>query len=86
MTLDEAAQHVGWKVIYRAAHSPAGQGRPRTRREVAGTGAVVEEGVITSVGQQFVFVRYGADTGSKATHPAMLQLLASAGTGSPATA
>lgn len=36
----------------------------------------IEEGVITSTGQRWVFVRYGADTGSKATDPAALSLLA----------
>jgi hypothetical protein len=29
----------------------------------------LEEGVITSVNKTFVFVRYGADMGSKATRP-----------------
>jgi hypothetical protein len=35
-----------------------------------------EQGVITSVNDAYVFVRYGADQGSKATRPADLQLLA----------
>lgn len=35
----------------------------------------VEEGVITSVNETFVFVRYGADHGSKATPPEALTLL-----------
>lgn len=39
-------------------------------------GSKREDGVITSVGSQFVFVRYGADRVSKATHPQNLQLLA----------
>ena len=36
----------------------------------------VEEGVITSVNDLFVFVRYGSDFGSKATDPESLALLA----------
>jgi len=36
-------------------------------------GALVEEGTITSVGDALVFVRYGADTGSKATRPEDLE-------------
>lgn len=43
----------------------------------------VEDGVIVSVGEQFVFVRYGADKTAKATHPAALTLLAVAGTEGP---
>jgi ribosomal protein L35AE/L33A len=39
-------------------------------------GGRVEQGVITSVGGHWVFVRYGSDTGSKATHAANLTLLA----------
>ena len=76
MTLDEAREHTGHKVIYRAGHSPAGEGRPRLRPDEADLGSVTEEGVITSVGQQYVFVRYGPDVGSKATHPDDLTLLA----------
>lgn len=40
-------------------------------------GATREDGVITSVGQQFVFVRYAGDNHSKATHPDNLDFLAS---------
>ena len=77
MTLDEAAVHVGDKVIYRAAHSPVGAGRPRLMPEET-LRPVAEEGVITSVGDRFVFVRYGSDHGSKATSAEMLTLLAGA--------
>lgn len=55
MTLDEAREHIGNKVVYRAAHIP--------------TDAFGEEGVITSVNSSMVFVRYGADAHSKATYP-----------------
>jgi ribosomal protein L35AE/L33A len=34
---------------------------------------IVEEGVITSVGRENVFVRYRGDLHSKATHPADLE-------------
>jgi hypothetical protein len=37
-----------------------------------------EEGVITSVNEHYVFVRYGADYGSKATHAHRLTLLGGA--------
>ena len=39
-------------------------------------GAKVEQGTVTSVGETFVFVRYGADTVSKATRPQDLAPLA----------
>lgn len=35
-----------------------------------------EDGVITGVSAQYVFVRYAGDTGSKATSPADLEFLA----------
>lgn len=57
MTLDQARDHIGSKVIYK----DRGQ---------------VEEGVITSVNDVFVFVRYGSQTTSAATRPGMLRLLA----------
>lgn len=60
MTLDEARQHTGDGVVYEPPGGP------------------VEQGVITGIspGDRFVFVRYGADTISKATHPDVLTLLA----------
>ena len=77
MTLEEAAERIGQKVIYRATHSPAGEGRPQLDPYPHEIGhGPAEEGVITSVGKAYVFVRYGADTGSKATHPAMLEAVA----------
>jgi hypothetical protein len=63
MTLDEARARIGDAVIY---HPYA----PELDR--------VEEGVITSVNDLFVFVRYGADKGSKATAAERLTLLAAA--------
>lgn len=59
MTLDEARERVGHKVLYR---TPGGVLR--------------EEGVITSVNDQYVFVRYGSQAGSQATYPADLTPLA----------
>ena len=58
MTLDEARELVGLKVVYDG-----------------GPGAL-EEGVVTSVNDRFVFVRYGSDVGSKATPPERLTPLA----------
>lgn len=55
MTLDEARELIGQKVVYRAGHVPATE--------------VGEEGVITSVNDTYVFVRYGAHIGSQATSP-----------------
>lgn len=37
----------------------------------------VETGVITSVNNTYVFVRYGSDEYSKATHPDLLELYSS---------
>lgn len=37
-------------------------------------GGPLETGIITSVNDEFVFVRYGADRGSKATRPQDLEL------------
>lgn len=62
MTLDEARDHIGHGVVYRASHG-------RT-----------EDGVITSVNDYWVFVRYATDRHSKATDPAALTLLSQAGT------
>ena len=39
-------------------------------------GPAPEDGVITSVNDTYVFVRYRGDFGSKATHPAQLDWLA----------
>ena len=44
------------------------------RRVLYRTAHGQESGVITSVGTVFVFVRYGSDTGSKATDPESLTL------------
>lgn len=58
MTLTAAQDRIGQKVVYRAPHvSPDRPG---------------EEGVITSVGDIWVYVRFGADAHSKATHPSQL--------------
>lgn len=59
MTLDEARDRVGLLVVYRAPH---------LKRTEQG-----EQGVITSVNDHFVFVRYGAQTGSQATPPELLE-------------
>jgi hypothetical protein len=64
MTIDEAKQSIGRKVIYRPSHSHA---------------PVSEEGVITSVNDTYVFVRYGSQTTSAATYPRDLSLLAREG-------
>lgn len=58
MTLDEARERIGLKVIYRSPGNP-----------------LAEEGVITSVNDSFVFVRYGSQAGSQATYPADLSPL-----------
>ena len=64
MTLDEARAHVHDRVVYRPAGAP---GAPP---------AEAMEGVITSVGPLWAFVRYGGDEHSKATDPGQLWLLA----------
>lgn len=53
MTLEEARDRIGDKVIYRAPH---------VWRTDAG-----EEGVITSVNSAYVFVRYGESVAAVAT-------------------
>lgn len=60
MTLDEATNSIGRAVVY----VPTQWGIP------------VEEGVITSTNDRYVFVRYGADKHSKATDPALLEFVA----------
>jgi len=62
MTLNEAHDHIGQKVVYRAPH---------IRRDEPG-----EEGVITAASSVYVFVRFGADAGSKATPAESLELVA----------
>lgn len=57
MTLEEAREHVGDKVVYQPGHGRC------------------EEGVITSVTERYVFVRYGSDVGSKATRADWLAFL-----------
>lgn len=59
MTLDEARGNVGRQVEYRPAH-PA---------------LPAERGVISSVGERYVFVRYGEDLTAKATPPGDLTLV-----------
>lgn len=59
MTLDEARAGIGRGVVYWA-----------TRRDCGGQ---LESGVITSVNETFVFVRYGAAKQSAATRPEDLE-------------
>lgn len=61
ITLEQARERVGSEVTY----LPPGECR---------CGA--EDGVITSVGSGVVYVRYGDDSGSRATDPAALEFLA----------
>lgn len=58
MTLEEAREHVGSGVVYRA--------HPE---------APYEDGTITEVRGDYVFVLYVGDRAPKATHPESLQLL-----------
>lgn len=53
ITHEDAADRIGSTVLYRPP------GAPRTARP--------ETGVVTSVTTDWIFVRYGADTHSKAT-------------------
>jgi hypothetical protein len=66
MTLDQAREHIGHGVVYHPMRPGVGGGLLRD----------AEDGVITSVGEQYVFVRYAGDQNSKATDPAALTLLA----------
>lgn len=69
MTLDEARTHIGNGVIYH----PCGC-----------TAESAEEGTITSVNDQYVFVRYGTSRTSAATRPEDLTLLAAVKAGEDA--
>lgn len=60
MTLDEARESIGQGVIY----------LPRSREGMEHA----EAGVISSVNDHYVFVRYGSDRGTKATYPEDLTL------------
>jgi hypothetical protein len=60
MTLEEARQNVGSKVMY----TPFQGCKP----------SIIEYGIITGVNQKFVFVRYGNENISKATNSAKLKL------------
>lgn len=62
MTLAEAREAIGRKVVY----TPSRQWR-----------LTPEEGVITSVNEIYVHVRYGGDVHTKATRPEDLELLLS---------
>lgn len=64
MTIDEARAGTGRAVIY---HPYAPDLDP------------VEEGVITSVSDRWVFVRYGSNKGSNATSPELLAFAAPGG-------
>lgn len=57
--IDPDERDIGRKVLYRARHP----------------GAKAEEGVITSFNDTCVFVRYGADNGSKGTRREDLEWL-----------
>jgi len=56
MTLDEAREHIGSDVLYRAPHGST------------------QNGIITSVNDWFVFVRYGITGSGVATPPETLTL------------
>lgn len=66
MTLEQAREHVGHGVVYK---------RTDDRRRSW------EQGVITSVNDTFVFVRYGSQITSAATYPEDLELMAPGGGG-----
>jgi hypothetical protein len=73
MRLEEACGHVGFGVVYSPGHYHerwTGMGllsSPALGRKV--------NGVITSVNDTYVFVRYAGDQHSKATAPKDLELL-----------
>jgi hypothetical protein len=65
MTLAEARDLIGKAVIYRPDDD--GSYKPTARR--------AEQGIVTSVNDVWVFVRYGSDHHSKATAPRDLEPL-----------
>jgi hypothetical protein len=76
MTLEEAAAHVGGKVLYRAPRVGFEAVTAEQRMNDAARLRPAEEGVITSVNGTYVFVRYGSQVTSTATAPEMLEFLA----------
>lgn len=64
MTLGEARERIGQAVVYRGAGWHPDSWAP------------AEQGIITSVNDRYVFVRYGSDHHSKATAPEQLRPLA----------
>lgn len=66
MTLDDARSNIGNAVVY-LPDDPMGWRATSQLR--------AEQGVITSVNDRFVFVRYGSDVGSKSPRPENLRLL-----------
>lgn len=67
MTIEQAREHVGDGVVYLPLRAPFPPG---------GLPHQLEDGVITSVNDSYVFVRYAGDQHSKATAPEFLTLLA----------
>lgn len=61
MTIEQARENIGRNVTYERYYGDLMVSGP-------------EFGVITSVNDRYVFVRYGAQVGSKATDPADLTL------------
>ncbi len=67
MTLEEARAHIGHGVVYDPPDlDPWSDTKATVRRE---------DGVITAVGELYVFVRYSEGAVAKATHPDNLTLL-----------
>lgn len=66
MNIAEAREHIGEGVVYRPMRPGPG----------GGLLSQLEDGVITSVNDRYVFVRYAGDQQSKATDPEALTLLA----------
>jgi len=73
LTLVPAVDALADTIRFHATEEDIGRGVVYTPYE----GAQAEDGVITSMNEHYVFVRYGADKSSKATDPRDLQWLCS---------
>jgi hypothetical protein len=67
MTLDECREHIGDAVVYHPSDMRDG---------LIGYASRDEDGTIVRVSENWVHVRYGHQTTTKATAPEMLELLA----------
>lgn len=77
MNLEEAREHIGSGVVYDPGQYQERWGYVGLMRTIESAPLRKEDGMITSVNDTYVFVRYAGDQHSKATSPEDLELLCS---------